>query len=91
MHILASKISYMNKTIEMMHSVLAQWLSAGHVPEVDWKSRVKTLEFQEMVRARDLLIESLGSFTCTGCPDFAEHVSTGIWEWGNGANYEAIP
>ena len=75
MHILGSKISYMMKVVGMLYATLAQWLSVGQVPEVDWKKRVMTLEFQEMVRAREQLIQSVASFTCTECPNFAEHVS----------------
>lgn len=68
-------IRKMNEARDVLLGVLNEWLSNGSgVPEVDWKSRLKALEFQEMVRARDELVKRLPRYTCRVCPDFEEHV-----------------
>lgn len=70
------RISSLNQTKEMLQEVLNEWLVSDAIPEVDWKSRMKALEFQEMLRERDALIARLPSYTCKQCPDFEEHVRT---------------
>lgn len=64
----------MNNTIRALQEVLGEWLQADSVPEVDW-SKLRALEFQETLRARDALVPRLGQFACTSCPQFEEHVS----------------
>ncbi|KAI0778677.1 antiviral helicase [Trametes elegans] len=66
------RISKMNNTIRMLQEVLGEWLQADSVPEVDW-SKLRALEFQETLRARDALVPRLNQFACTSCPQFEEH------------------
>ncbi|KAI0830808.1 antiviral helicase [Trametes gibbosa] len=66
------RISYMNDAIRSLQQVLAEWVRAGSIPEVDW-SRLRALEFQELLRARNELVPPLDRFTCVSCPSFDDH------------------
>lgn len=59
-----------------LEMVVTEWTTAGTLLEIDW-SRMRTLEFQETLRARNEIIESLQTFECTYCKDFDGHVSPG--------------
>lgn len=56
--------------------VLNGWFELGSIPEIDWNGRVKSLEFQETLRARDEEIKRLSTYKCRECPDFDNHVCT---------------
>lgn len=45
----------------------------GGIEEVDW--HIKSLDFQEALRARDMYVHRLGRMVCVECEDFDEHVS----------------
>lgn len=64
----------MNDAIRSLQQVLAEWLRAGSIPEADW-SRLRALEFQELLRARNELVPRLDRFACVSCPSFEDHVS----------------
>ncbi|EIW64030.1 antiviral helicase [Trametes versicolor FP-101664 SS1] len=66
------RISYMNDAIRSLQQVLAEWLRAGTIPEADW-SRLRALEFQELLRARNELVPRLDRFACVSCPSFEDH------------------
>ncbi|KAF9055903.1 NUC185 domain-containing protein [Panaeolus papilionaceus] len=42
------------------------------IPEVEW-GRMRALEFQETIRARDVLMARSGHYQCIQCPDFKNH------------------
>jgi antiviral helicase SKI2 len=44
------------------------------IPEVEW-TRMRQLDFQEALKARNSLADRLKSMSCQLCADFAEHVS----------------
>ncbi len=66
-------ISRMKEGINSLGSIIQEWMKAGAISEVDW-SRLRSLEFQEILRSRDSLIKELKRAQCTECPDFTEHV-----------------
>ncbi|EGO31119.1 ATP-dependent RNA helicase [Serpula lacrymans var. lacrymans S7.9] len=61
--------------LEATHSLkmlVQEWMSSGAIPEVDW-GRIRTLEFQETLQARNGLVKRQNSASCTLCIDFSEH------------------
>ncbi|KAI0361085.1 antiviral helicase [Trametes cingulata] len=66
------RISYMNQAVRSLQAVLGEWLQAGSVPEVDW-SKIRALEFQELLRARNEAVPKLDRFQCISCPSFEDH------------------
>ncbi|KAI0652358.1 antiviral helicase [Trametes meyenii] len=64
--------SHINAAISALQDVLGGWPKLESVPEVDW-SRLRALEFQELLRARNELVPRMNSFACTACPNFEEH------------------
>ncbi|KDR85602.1 hypothetical protein GALMADRAFT_234567 [Galerina marginata CBS 339.88] len=65
-------ISRMREAIAALRIIVQEWSAAGMVPEVEW-SRMRALEFQEILRSRDHLIEKLRDKRCVLCPSFANH------------------
>ena len=57
-----------------LEAIVTEWARADTLLEVDW-SRIRTLEFQETLRARNERLKSLPKFGCTLCEDFDDHVS----------------
>ncbi|KAI0334446.1 antiviral helicase [Cubamyces sp. BRFM 1775] len=70
--VVGHRISSMNAAIRLLRDVLGEWLQAGSIPEVDW-GRLRSLEFQELLRARNELVPRLDRFACTSCPSFDDH------------------
>lgn len=66
-------ISRMKDAIASLQSVVEEWSSAGFIPEADW-SRMRALEFQEVLRSRNLLVKQIQNNRCVLCPDFDHHV-----------------
>lgn len=58
-----------------LEAVVTEWATAGMLLEVDW-NRMRTLEFQETLRARNEILKDILTFECTLCEDFDEHVSS---------------
>ncbi len=65
----------MNNAIRLLQELLDEWLLSGKLPEVDWKSRTRVLQLQELLRARDGLLQQISTYVCRQCPDFHDHVS----------------
>ena len=63
----------MREAIKSLAEIVEEWVSAGSVPEVEWV-RMRSLEFQETLRARNELMKRLGKYKCTLCGDFEHHV-----------------
>ncbi|KAF9225395.1 ATP-dependent RNA helicase [Gyrodon lividus] len=55
-----------------LETVATDWIAAGIVSEVDW-GRMRTLEFQEALRARNEISKSLQGYGCTLCEHFNDH------------------
>jgi len=65
----------MREAIAQLDSVIHEWLQGvSEVPEVDW-GRMKQLEFQDVLRRRNALAQTLSVKACAQCPDFESHVS----------------
>ncbi|TFY63324.1 hypothetical protein EVJ58_g3329 [Rhodofomes roseus] len=71
-YIMLGRIAYMQEAIRALSGVLEQWLQSDSIPEVDW-SRMRSLEFQETLRARNERAKRLVAAQCTSCPDFDDH------------------
>jgi hypothetical protein len=60
--------------------------SLPDLPEVEW-TRLRALEFQDLLRQRGVLRDRLVKMGCQLCPDFEEHVSgqaVFIFAWAGG-------
>ncbi|KAH7915723.1 ATP-dependent RNA helicase [Hygrophoropsis aurantiaca] len=55
-----------------LETLVQSWASAKIVPEADW-GRMRTLEFQETLRARNELAQRCSSCSCGLCDNFREH------------------
>lgn len=65
-------IAPMREVIKLLTALVEEWTSAGIIPEVDW-ARMRSLEFQEVLRARNELVKRLQRHACTLCGDFELH------------------
>lgn len=65
----------MREAVIQLNALVQEWVQAGHthVPEVEW-SRMRQLEFQETLRNRNALAQTLYGNPCLQCPDFESHV-----------------
>lgn len=64
-------------------AVLHEELSTlPELPEVDW-SRMRQIEFQDLLRQRAVHVDRLAKFGCQLCEDFADHVRIypDKWHW----------
>ena len=78
--LLTFSIKLLNKVTQTLKDILQEWKAAGDViPEVEWLSKIKTLEFQETLRARDALASKLSNYGCRLCENFEEHVSPRLY------------
>ena len=66
-------ISRMRDSIAQLGALVEEWSSAPEIPEIDW-SRMRALEFQEILRERTRLVERSRDSVCLHCPDFGRHV-----------------
>ncbi|KAF8140636.1 ATP-dependent RNA helicase [Boletus edulis] len=55
-----------------LETVVMEWTTGSTLLEIDW-SRMRTLEFQDTLRARNEIRKSLDTFECTLCEDFDDH------------------
>ncbi|KAH7922845.1 ATP-dependent RNA helicase [Leucogyrophana mollusca] len=60
------------ETANSLESLVRDWASTSTLPEVDW-SRMRTLDFQETLRARNELVQRRASSSCVLCDDFNNH------------------
>jgi antiviral helicase SKI2 len=56
-----------------LQSIIKDWTSLGRVPEVDW-SRIRLLEFQDLLRDKATLMDKVEPSICLTCPEFSKHV-----------------
>jgi antiviral helicase SKI2 len=70
-------ISRMKDGIAELRLLLDEWLLSGFIPEVDWE-RIRDLEFQEMLRSRDVMIDQLSTRGCKLCPEFFDHARVSL-------------
>ncbi|TFK41940.1 ATP-dependent RNA helicase [Crucibulum laeve] len=67
-------ISRMREGVAALQALVTEWSSQGSIPEVDW-SRMRSLEFQDVLRSRNAMEKRLENKGCLLCPDFNEHYS----------------
>jgi len=67
-------ISRMRDAISALQGIAEEWTTLGTILEADW-SRMRSLEFQETLRARNSVVKKLVDNTCVHCPSFPDHVS----------------
>ena len=60
--------------LEEIFEIGRRFSKIGTIPEYDW-IKIKELEFQEKLREKRILLESLSNFQCCKCPDLNIHVS----------------
>lgn len=63
----------MKDVIKSLAGVVEDWTIAGHIPEIDW-ARMRSMDFQEVLRARNELTKHLGQNASVLCSDFERHV-----------------
>lgn len=65
----------MREAVAQLAGLVREWVEAeqSHVPEVDW-GRMRQLEFQDVLRKRDTLVQTLPYNPCLQCEDFEVHV-----------------
>ncbi|KAF7970863.1 hypothetical protein HWV62_22674 [Athelia sp. TMB] len=65
-------IAPMKDVVRSLSAIAEEWTASGLVPEIDW-ARMRSLDFQEVLRARNELTTRLHSTICATCPDFEQH------------------
>lgn len=63
----------LNGTLASLQQVIEEWAGLSEIPEVDW-SKMRSLDFQETLRARDALAKRLQQRACSLCSNFEQHV-----------------
>jgi antiviral helicase SKI2 len=63
-----------DSTLASLKDIYDSLKQSETLPEVEW-TRMRQLDFQEALKARNKLAERLQSMSCRLCADFAEHVS----------------
>ena len=66
-------ISRMKEGVAALQPHINEWIDTGAISEVDW-SRVRVLEFQEILRSRNSSAKHLEDKECLKCPEIAKHV-----------------
>ncbi|KZV82840.1 ATP-dependent RNA helicase [Exidia glandulosa HHB12029] len=67
------KVSAVNDAVRQLREVSAEWTAAGDtIPEVDW-SKIRALDFQDVLHSRNALAASLQNKSCLLCGDFDAH------------------
>ncbi|KAJ7597378.1 antiviral helicase [Mycena floridula] len=67
-------ISRMKEGVSLLSALIEEWSTAVSLPEADW-SRLRTLEFQELIQTRTTLSDRQKSRACILCEDFSRHYS----------------
>lgn len=62
----------MTDAILALDTIVKEWISTGAVPEVDW--RIRSFDFQQMLREKDRLLRRVENPACLLCADFDHHV-----------------
>lgn len=91
--VLGHRISHMQDAVKSLSIVLDQWLQSDTIPEIDW-SRVRSLDFQETLGARNELVVKSAECQSVNCEDFEDHVSvrrnSHMWKLTSHAQYAII-
>ncbi|PFH52329.1 hypothetical protein AMATHDRAFT_57402 [Amanita thiersii Skay4041] len=71
-NILLRRISKLNEGIAELKVLIEEWKEHGTIPEVEW-GRMRSLEFQDIIRSREDLTRSMSNRSCFSCPEFRDH------------------
>lgn len=66
-------ITPMREAVKSLDVMVQEWHAAGAVAEVDW-SRMRSLDFQEVLKTRNEIAGRLQKYACTLCSEFEHHV-----------------
>ncbi|KAF9270829.1 ATP-dependent RNA helicase [Marasmius fiardii PR-910] len=66
------RITSLNQTVTLLLEVLSDWKTTGSIPQIAW-DKIRMLDFQETLIARDSLVSRLEGKTCVLCEDFGKH------------------
>ena len=66
----------MNEAIAALRPHVNEWMDVGVITEVNW-SRVRVLEFQDLLQSRNSLAKHIEEKECLKCPEIAKHVR--VW------------
>ncbi len=69
-----NKADAINDTLESLSALHQDLTSVPVLPEVEW-SRMRMVDFQEVLRQRNKLVKRIDGMACRLCADFDEHVS----------------
>ncbi|KAG7452119.1 antiviral helicase [Guyanagaster necrorhizus] len=67
-------ISAMREGVAALVSMVSEWSRAGNIPEVEW-GKMRSLDFQEVLRRRSAYLQRIKSRTCFLCEKFEDHYS----------------
>jgi len=65
-------ISSMRDVMKSLAEIVEAWVPTGIVPEVEWV-RMRSLDFQEVLRSRNELARRLNKYACKLCSEFEHH------------------
>ncbi len=63
----------MREGVAALASMVSDWSSTGNIPEVEW-SKIRSLNFQEVLRSRSAYVQRIRNRSCLLCEKFEEHV-----------------
>ncbi|KAG9011591.1 hypothetical protein FRB93_002652 [Tulasnella sp. JGI-2019a] len=66
------KITPMQRTAVALQELAHEWVDVGEIEEVEW-DKIRTLEFQDALRARDAYVKRSSGKACLLCEDFQAH------------------
>ena len=61
------------QTMQALIELQTELASLPELPEIEW-TRLRAIEFQEMLRNRIALTDRIVKLECQHCPDFDKHV-----------------
>ncbi|KAK0208953.1 antiviral helicase [Desarmillaria ectypa] len=67
-------ISAMREGVVALASMVSEWSSSGNIPEVEW-SKMRSLDFQEVLRSRSAYVQRIQNRSCLLCEKFEDHYS----------------
>ncbi|KZV67653.1 antiviral helicase [Peniophora sp. CONT] len=67
--------SVMMDAVLSLELLVKEWVAHGALPEHDW-SRMRSLDFQELVHRRNQVVKRLDGSACTLCSEFEHHYTT---------------
>ncbi|KAK2461501.1 hypothetical protein APHAL10511_005964 [Amanita phalloides] len=70
--IIGRRISEMTECIAILNGLVEEWKSRSSLLEIDW-SRMRALDFQDVLQSRNDLAQRIMNRVCLQCPKFEAH------------------